>query len=150
LVRAALLPPGEFFTGLRKGVKAALPKELRGFETGHGRWRLTKLHYGHSEFHYEAWHHTGAGKLEVGLHFEGTPELNQQALDFFRPRMVQIKASLPRAELEPWDRGWTRLYETLQAPYLDQLVLSSAVERLVSYITALQPLVTIFWNEQDG
>ena len=150
MVRAALLPPGEFFTGLRKGVKAALPKELRGFETGHGRGRLTKLHYGRSEFHYEAWHHTGAGKLEVGLHFEGTPELNQQALDFFRPRMVQIKASLPRAELEPWDRGWSRLYETLQAPYLDQLVLSSAVERLVSYITALQPLVTIFWNEQDA
>jgi hypothetical protein len=150
LVRAALLPPGEFFTGLRKGVKAALPQDLRRFETGHGRGRLTKLHYGRSEFHYEAWHHTGAGKLEVGLHFEGTPELNQQALDFFRPRMVQIKASLPRAELEPWDRGWSRLYETLQAPYLDQLVLNSAVDRLVSYITALQPLVTIFWNEQDA
>ena len=150
MVQATLLPPGEFFTGLRKGVKAALPHELRRFETGHGRGRLTKLHYGHSEFHYEAWHHTGAGKLEVGLHFEGTPQLNQQALDFFRPRMVQIKASLPRAELEPWDRGWSRLYETLQAPYLDQLVLSNAVERLVAYITALQPLVTIFWNEHDA
>jgi hypothetical protein len=64
--------------------------------------------------------------------------------------MVQIKASVPRAELEPWDRGWSRLYETLQAPYLDQLVLNSAVERLVLYITALQPLVTIFWNEKDA
>jgi hypothetical protein len=150
LVRAALLPPGEFFSGLRKGVKSSLPQELRGFETGHGRGRLTKLHFGHSEFHYEAWHHTGAGKLELGLHFEGPAELNQQALDFFRPRMVQIKASLPRAELEPWDRGWSRLYETLQAPYLDQPVLSSAVERLAAYIVALQPLVTIFWTEQKA
>ena len=150
MVRAALLPPGEFFTGLRKGVKAALPPDLRRFETGHGRGRLTKLHYGHSEFHYEAWHHTGAGRLEVGLHFEGAPELNRQALDFFRPRMVQIKASLPRAELEPWDRGWSRLYETLQAPYLDQLVLHGAVERLAAYIIALQPLVTVFWNEHEA
>jgi hypothetical protein len=150
LVRAPLLAPGEFFTGLRKGVKATLPKELRGFETGHGRGRLTKLHFGHSEFHYEAWHHTGAGRLELGLHFEGPAELNQEALDFFRPRMVEVKASLPRAELEPWDRGWSRLYETLPAPQLDDLVMRSAIERLASYMVTLQPLVNIFWTDRDA
>ena len=152
MVRATLrvLPPSEFFTGLRKGVKSALPQELRGFETGHGRGRLTKLHFGHAEFHYEAWHHTGAGKLELGLHFEGPAELNQQALDFFRPRMVEVKASLPRAELEPWDRGWSRLYETLQAPQLDEAILRNAVELLASYVVTLQPLVAVCWNQHNA
>jgi hypothetical protein len=81
------------------------------------------------------------------LHFEGPAELNQQAFDFFRPRMVEIKATLPRAELEPWDRGWSRLYETLPAAQLDDLVMESAVERLAAYITTLEPLVTVFWND---
>jgi len=144
LVRAALLTPSDFFSGLRKGVKATLPKDMRGCETGRGHSRLLKLHYDRCEFYYEAWYHTGAGRLEVGLHFEGTPELNQEAFDYFRPRMVEIKASLPRAELEPWDRGWSRLYETLPAPQLDEHVMQSAIERLAAYIITLQPLVTAF------
>jgi len=139
----------DFFGGLRKGVKSRLPKELRGCEKGRGHSRLLKLHYGRPEIHFEAWHHTGAGRLEVGLHFEGPSELNQQAFDFFRPRMLEIKASLPRAELEPWDRGWSRLYETLPAPQLDEPVMQSAIERLTGYITTLQPLVTVFWNDRE-
>jgi hypothetical protein len=148
LVHAAALAPVEFFGGLRKGVKAKLPSDLRGWETSRGHSRLLKLHYGRPEFHYESWHHTGAGKLEVGLHFEGPAGLNQQALDFFRPRMVEVKASLPRAELEPWDRGWSRLYETLPALQLDELVLQGAIDRLAAYITTLQPLVMVFWDSQ--
>jgi len=62
--------------------------------------------------------------------------------------MVEIKASLPRAELEPWDRGWSRLYETMPAIQLDELVQQTAVERFAAYITTLQPLVNVFWNRQ--
>ncbi len=58
--------------------------------------------------------------------------------------MVEVKARLPRAELEPWDRGWSRLYETLPAPKLDELVLASAVERMDAYITTLQPMLLGF------
>ncbi len=58
--------------------------------------------------------------------------------------MVEVKARLPRAELEPWDRGWTRLYETLAAPQLDDVVLANAVERLDAYITTLQPMLLGF------
>ena len=143
---AAQLSPADFFSGLRKGLKASLPPELRRFESGRGHGRLVKLHYGHPEFHYEAWHHTGDGRLEVGLHFEGAAEANQRAFNFFRPRMVEVKARLPRAELEPWDRGWTRLYETVPAPQLDEAVLEGAVERLGAYITTLEPLMAMFWK----
>jgi hypothetical protein len=51
---------------------------------------------------------------------------------------------LPRAELEPWDRGWTRLYETLPAPQLDEIVLVNAIERLDAYVTTLQPMLLGF------
>jgi hypothetical protein len=131
----------EFFSGLRKALKANLPPELRAYESGRGHGRLIKIHYGRPEFHYEAWHHTGAGRFEVGLHFEGTADANQRAFDFFRGRMVEVKARLPRAELEPWDRGWSRLYETLAAPLLDENVLEDASARLCGYITTLQPFM---------
>jgi len=144
LVRAAALAPAEFFSGLRKNLKSRLPRDLKAFQLGRGRGRLLKLHYGHPEIHYEAWHHTGAGRLEIGLHFEGAAEANQRAFDYFRERMVEVKARLPRAELEPWDRGWSRLYETLPAPQLDEAVLSYAVERLEAYITTLQPMLLVF------
>jgi hypothetical protein len=140
------LAPGDFFGGLRKGLRSSLPPPLRKFESARGHGRLLKLHYGHPEFHYEAWHHTGAGRFEIGLHFEGSLEQNLWAFDFFRPRMVEVKASLPRAELEPWDRGWSRLYETMPAPLLDENVLGEATEGLVAYITNLQPMLELFWD----
>src|SRR6266568_2633748 len=144
LARAAALAPGDFFAGVRKGLRARLPADLRGFELMRGHSRLLKLHYGHPELHFEAWHHTGDGRLEIGLHFEGPADANERAFDFFRERMVEVKARLPRAELEPWDRGWSRLYETLPALQLDEMVLTAAVERMDAYITTLQPMLAVF------
>src|SRR5881397_2934832 len=76
--------PADFFTELRKRLKQSLPSELRGFRTTRGRGRLMKVYFGEPAFHYEAWHHTGAGRLEVGLHFESSAADNQAAFDFFR------------------------------------------------------------------
>jgi hypothetical protein len=142
-----LLAPADFFTGLRKGLKPGLPPAMRDFRTSRGRGRLMKLHFGDPAFHFEAWHHTGAGRLEVGLHFEGPAAENQAAFEFFRARMVEVKASLPRAELEPWDRGWSRLYETLPAARLDEEVLRQSVDCLAQYVVTLQPLLEEFLKE---
>jgi hypothetical protein len=145
-----VLSPSDFFAGLRKGVKAELPPDLRGFRTNRGRGRLMKLHFGDdTAFHFEAWHHTGAGRLEIGLHFEGSATDNDAAFEFFRGRMVEVKARLPRAELEPWDRGWTRMYETVAAPRLDDAVLAAAVERMSAYVVTLQPMLEQFLRSRD-
>ncbi len=144
-----LLAPSDFFGGLRKGLKADLPPSMRNFHSGRGRGRLMKVHFGEPAFHFEAWHHTGAGRLEVGLHFEATAVENQAAFDFFRAHMVEVKASLPRAELEPWDRGWSRLYETLPAARLDDDVLSHTVKRMAAYIVMLHPLLDQFLRSRD-
>lgn len=106
-----------------------------------------KVHFGDPAFHYEAWHHTGAARFEVGLHFESSAERNQAAFDFFRSRVVEVKASLPRAELEPWDRGWSRLYETIPAMRLDSGVLEGTCALLTTYISALQPLLREFLSD---
>jgi len=147
LARASVLAPTDFFAGLRKGVKAALPPAMRDFSIMRGHSRLLKIHFGEPSLHFEAWHHTGDGRLEVGLHFEGPEALNDAALEYFRARMVEVKAQLPRAELEPWDRGWSRLYETLPAPQLDEQVQAGAIERMAGYITVLKPMVDRFLEE---
>lgn len=100
-----------------------------------------KVHYENPEFHFEVWHHAGAGRLEVGLHFEGSGPDNVRAFDHFRTRMVEVKASLPHAELEPWDRGWMRLYETIPATQLDDVVLERAADLARAYIATLQPML---------
>ena len=60
------------------------------------------------------------------------------------PSGLDAKAMLPRAELEPWDRGWTRLYETIPAPRLDERVQAAAADLVVRYIDTLQPIVERF------
>jgi hypothetical protein len=139
-----LLAPSDFFAGLRKGLKAKLPPDLRQFHSIRGRGRLMKVHFGEPAYHFEVWHHTGAGRLEVGLHFEASAAENESAFDFFRARIVEVKAGLPRAELEPWDRGWSRLYETFPAARLDTEALEHAIDLTVEYVVTLQPMLGQF------
>ncbi|HYM67648.1 MAG TPA: hypothetical protein VEW68_10180, partial [Patescibacteria group bacterium] len=87
---------------------------------------------------------TGVGRLEFGLHFEGERQHNAEAYDFFRSRMVEVKARLPRAELEPWDRGWVRLYETVPAAQLDGDAVDRGAALMAAYISALEPLLQAF------
>src|ERR1700694_3466610 len=115
-----LLAPSDFFAGLRKGLKAQLPPEMRQFHSNRGRGRLMKVHFGEPAYHFEVWHHTGAGRLEVGLHFEASAAENQAAFDFFRARIVEVKGGLPRAATKRsisrpstssrcsrcWDNSW--------------------------------------------
>jgi hypothetical protein len=139
-----------FFDALQLAVAARLPIELRGFETRRGPGRLLKFDYGRPEAHFEAWHHTAIARFEVGLHFEGTPAFNQAAFDHFRGRMLEVKAALPRAELEPWDKGWARLYETVPAPYLDDGLVALAGSRMAAFVTTLQPMLAEFLKGRRG
>jgi hypothetical protein len=143
-----LFSPSDFFAELRKALKKKLPATLREF-TSKRQGRLMKLHFGEPAFHYEAWHHTGAARLEVGLHFEGSAAENQAVFDFFRARIVEVKAGLPRAELEPWDRGWTRLYETVPAARLDDQVLDQTVQCMTDYVVTLQPMLDQYLRSRD-
>ena len=136
-----VLSPSEFFGAVPIALAPRLPVELRAFDTRRGPGRLLKLDYGRPEFHFEAWHHTATVRFEVGLHLEGDAEANSRAAVALRSRLIEIKGRLPNAELEPWDRGWHRIYETFAAPALSTLTLERAAERLAGYITTLQPIL---------
>lgn len=142
--------PSDFFTELRKRLKQRLPPGMRDFRTTRGRGRLMKVYFDEPGFHYEAWHHSGAGRLEVGLHFESSAADNQAAFDFFRAHMVAVKSDLPRAELEPWDRGWSRLYETVPAARLDDAVLDDTLDCMAAYVVALQPMLEEFMRRRNA
>ncbi len=141
MAATAAMSPGTFFSALPVALASRLPAELRGFEHRRGFGRLMKFDFGDPAVHYEAWHHTATGRMEVGLHLEGPAEANRRAFDLLRGRLLEIKHGLPRAELEPWDKGWCRLYETFPAPLLGQAVLEDTADRLAAYIQVLNPML---------
>ena len=136
-----VLSPSEFFQALPIALAPRLPAELRAFDTRRGPGRLLKFDYGRTEFHFEAWHHPSSGRFEVGLHLEGSPDANARAAGALRARLIEVKGRLPNAELEPWDRGWHRLYETFAAAALTSLALDRTAATLAAYITTLQPML---------
>lgn len=134
------LAVSDFFARLPEMARRRLPPGLADFH--HRRQgRLIKIYFDQPRLHFEAWHHPRTQRLEVGLHLEGSPELNRRGLELLRSRMLEVKESLPLAELEPWDRGWCRLYQTLAAPVLDAELLESTAALLAAYVVALTPIL---------
>lgn len=142
-----VLSPAEFFSALPVTLAPQLPIELRAFDHRRGPGRILKFDYGRPAFHFEAWHHVHAGRFEVGLHLEGPHATNQAAFEALRARIVEVKGRLPHAELEPWDRGWCRLYETFAAPALTTGVLEGAAGLLARYIATLHPMLPTLLEE---
>ena len=92
---------------------------------------------------YEVWNMgERRGRLEIGLHFESRDRVkNLTLLAGFSRRMVAVKATLgPQWEAEPWDRGWTKVYETVPYEPFSTEVLDAIARRLARAMTVLQPI----------
>lgn len=81
-------------------------------------------------------------KLELGLHFESkNPADNLRLLDGFAACMIEIKAELGAdVEAEPWDRGWTKVYETKALDIYSASYVHTVAQRLAKMITVLHPV----------
>jgi hypothetical protein len=91
--------------------------------------------------HIEAWWHAKTGRLELGLHLEGPPELNQRIAAGLSRQMLMIKARLGgRIDLEPWDKGWVRLYETDPVEVFDRTRVVATGRRVAELIQVLWPI----------
>ena len=125
--------------------RVRLPQNLRRFKSTSRSW-LCQLYYRDPRLHYEVWNlGERRGLLEIGLHFESRdPARNRALLAGFSRRMVEVKAALgPQWEAEPWDKGWTKVYETIPyEPFSDE-ILEAIAARLARAITVLQPI----WDE---
>ena len=132
----------QFLAGTLETTRELLPEELRDFqERLHG--SLAKAYYEDPDQHFEVWLRRQAHLVEVGLHFESRDrEANSRMLEWFAEELGWIKAELgERTEVEPWDRGWTRVHQTLLLP--DQLsppLQDELARQLARMIELLEPL----------
>lgn len=136
------LTSSQFMTRLPAATRPHLPAPLRQFRSQHRSW-LCQLYFRDPRLHYEVWNlGERRGRLEIGLHFESRERLENLALlRGFSARMVAVKAALgAQWEAEAWDRGWTKVYETVPyEPFSDQL-LERVARRLARAMTVLQPI----------
>lgn len=95
-------------------------------------------------YHYEVSrvHPRLGNRLELGLHFESRhPEDNRRMLVGFQARLVEIKAELGESvEAELWDRGWTKVYDTLPLEPYESPFVETVARRLAEMAVVLHPI----------
>lgn len=120
-------------------LRPKLPPSLRAFQ-----WRarsyLVQFYYGNPDVHFEVWSLKRLGRLEIGLHFESRDRaFNERMFLFFDRYIIEIKAQLGKSvELERWDRGWSRIFESIPLPSFDETSLEIVSTRLAKMISLLQ------------
>jgi hypothetical protein len=133
----------ELLRAIPPATQAKLPKSLQGFQVARRSW-LVQLYYGDPLVHYEVVT-LGAkrGELEIGLHFERrNSAANEQLLNGFMQHLFEIKAELGDSfEAEMWDKGWTKVYETIPMETFDDAYVDRVAGRLAQVITVLQPIL---------
>lgn len=136
------LTSSQFMQALPAATRANLPQSLRKFKTAGRPW-LCQLYYTDPLLHYEVANlGERRGRVEIGLHFESrNHQVNSALLAGFSRRMVEVKATLgPQWEAEQWDKGWTKVYETVPwEPFTDE-TLQEVATRLAQAMTVLQPI----------
>ena len=133
---------GEFLEALPDLVRQQLSPELRGFQVAASPMSLVKLHYGRPTIHYEVWIQKRKGEVEMGLHFEGDAERNRRHLELLSEQRDAIRSALGSGvDAEPWDRGWTRVHETVPLEPLNDDFLIELSFKLSAMIRTLEPMV---------
>jgi hypothetical protein len=121
-------------------VRAGLPPALHGV-----RYRVrssqAQWYFDDPRLHFEAWWHANSGRLELGLHLEAGPRLNERIGRALSRQLLELKARLGQGlDLEPWDKGWVRLYETYPVEVFDAERTRVTAARLAELITVLWPV----------
>jgi hypothetical protein len=129
-----------FFRALPPLVKAALPARLRAV-SHRARSSQAQWYFGDPRLHFEAWWHANTGRLELGLHLEAEPAMNDRIANGLARQLLLIKARLgQQLDLEPWDRGWVRLYETRAIEVFDADQIKLTAARMAELIMVIWPM----------
>jgi hypothetical protein len=106
------------------------------------RSRLVKLWSGgDGSIHYEVWVHERESRLEIGFHMEADEAYNAALYREFDKCLLDIQVQLGDGVwLEPWDKGWVRLYETHPLWPLDLARVYETAERVVAFVRAVEPV----------
>jgi hypothetical protein len=129
-----------FFRALPPLVKAALPARLRGVNH-RARSSQAQWFFDDPQLHFEAWWHANTGRLELGLHLESESATNERIASGLARQLLMIKARLgQQLDLEPWDRGWARLYETYPVEVFDAARIRWTAARMAELIGVIWPM----------
>jgi hypothetical protein len=133
----------ELMRAIPPATRAKLPKKLQGFKVATRSW-LVQLYYTDPLLHYEVVTlGVKRGQLELGLHFESrNSAINARLLDGMARYLIEIKAELGESfEAEMWDRGWTKVYETIPMETFDEAYVDRVATRLAQAIVVMQPIL---------
>lgn len=131
----------QFRKAIPERLRQQLPEDLHDFDHRF-RFSLVQIWYGDRSFHYEVAPSRKAGTVEIGLHFEHKKSKHNAAMhDFFDQNMLEIRHRLGEIWLEKWDRGWHKLYKTLNFPDYNEEMLATVSEELAQQIIVLQPML---------
>jgi len=129
-----------FFRALPSQVVAALPAGMKGV-SHRARSSQAQWFYGDPRLHFEAWWHPNTGRLELGLHLEAEPAMNDRIANGLARQLLLIKARLGQQfDLEPWDRGWVRLYETYPVEVFNAAEIKRTAARMAELIVVIWPM----------
>ncbi len=132
----------EFMRAVPAATRPKLPKRLQTFKVNVRPW-LVQLYYTDPLLHYEVVTlGERRGQLEIGLHFESRNSvINAELLDGFLQHLFEVKAELgDQVEAEMWDKGWTKVYETLPLETFNAEYLERVARRLATMMMVLQPI----------
>ena len=133
----------ELLRAIPPATQAKLPLALQSFKVARRSW-LVQLYYADPLVHYEVVTlGVKRGELEIGLHFESrNSAINERLLNGFMQYLFEIKAELGGGfEAEMWDKGWTKVYETIPMETFDEAYVDRLAGRLAHVIEVLQPIL---------
>ena len=122
-------------------MRAELPVDLRTFNWSATSW-MAKAWYGNRALHYEIWVRHSVKVVELGLRFEADALTNARLYGAFRSRAAEVRRALGAdAQIEQWDKGWTRVWQAFPLREIDDAYATLIQTRFVDYVRVLEPIL---------
>jgi hypothetical protein len=141
LLPGARLRPSQFISRVGSEVIERLAASGLEFNV-RARSRLVQFWCGdNASVHYEVWVHEREARLEIGFHLEADEAHNAAVYRELDRCLLDVQFQLAGSVwLEPWDKGWVRLYETQPLWPLDTVRVEDTAERMAALVGVVQPL----------
>ena len=126
-----------------KGLPRAVADQLGSAAAPHSSatgW-MVKLWFGNKDLHYECGVYLHRKVVELGLHFESDAFTNQLLLGAIRGHVKTIARRLPSARIESWDKGWARVWESIDLAPLEPKFKAQVTKRFTRYVRVLEPIL---------
>ena len=147
----ARLRPSQFIGQVASQAGAALRASGLPFQV-RTRGRLAQFWSGKdASIHFEVWVHEREARLEIGFHMEADEARNAALYRELDKCLLDIQVQLGGGVwLEPWDKGWVRLYETQPLWPLDTVRVDDTADRVVAFVQVIQPVYEAIIEHLDG